>query len=119
MASLFGKGSTVKIEVHEQGIVELLERDKALRDSLVHQAQAIAAEAQATASSAEEGPGGRIHGYADAGFSVVWDGRGKRPRVNIVSNAPEDIALAAHFHTQKRDGVGHIRAALYKFTHRG
>ena len=82
-------------------------------------ANSVQGEAQATASSAEEGPGGTITGYASAGFSVVYEARGKRPRVLIKSNADSATITAAHFHTQKRDGIAHLRAALYKFTKRG
>lgn len=109
------KGTASKVVVHEEGISAFLQMNKSVRDMLVHTAQAVAAEAQSTASSAEEGPGGRIDGYANAGFSVEWESRGgKRPRVNIKSNADKETFLAAHFHTQLRDGVSHLRAALYK-----
>jgi hypothetical protein len=110
----------VKVVVHEDGIAKFLQTNKVVRDKMVHAAQDVAGEAQATASNAENGPGGKIDGYADAGFSVVWESRsGKRPRVNIVSNADMKTFLAAHFHTQKRDGVAHLRAALYSVTRRG
>lgn len=114
----FGKGAgSVRIIIDEQAIVEMVNHNKYIRDELVGVARKVAAEAQATASDAEEGSGGRIDGYAAAGFSVQWEGRGgKRPRVNIVSNASPETALAAHFHTQRRDGIGHLRAALRKFT---
>lgn len=110
----------VKIVYDELAIAEFVNRNKYIRDELVHVAQSVAAEAQATASRAEEGSSGRITGYAEAGFSVQYESRGsKRPRVNIVSNADSKTAMAAHFHTQIRDGVAHLRAALYKFTSRG
>lgn len=100
--------------VDEQGIADLLEANKDIRDALVKTAQDVANVAASTASSAEEGAGGRIDGYAAAGFSVEWEARGgKRPRVNVVSNADSETATAAHFHTQIRDGVAHLRAALY------
>lgn len=109
------KGTATKVIVHEEGIAAFLQMNKPVRDMLVHTAQAVADEAQRTASSAEEGPGGRIDGYSAAGFSVQWEARGgKRPRVNISSNAEKETFLAAHFHSQLRDGVGHLRAALYK-----
>jgi len=110
----------VKVIVHEDGISQFLNDNKGVRDMLVAEAKKIAAEAQATADSAQEGTGGRITGYAEAGFSVEWESRpNKRPRVNVVSNADPKTSLAAHFHTMKRDGVAHLRAALYKFTRRG
>ena len=112
--------ASVRVQIHEEGIAAFLEQNKGVRDQLVSVAQGVAAEAQATADSAQGGSGGRISGYSEAGFSVVWDARGgKRPRVNVVSNADPLTALKAHFHTQKRDGVAHLRAALYKFTRRG
>lgn len=104
----------------ESAFAEFVSRNKYIRDALVYTAQDVASEAQATASDAEGGPGGTIDGYAAAGFSVVYQSRGgKRPRVNIVSNADGETAMAAHFNSQRKDGVGHLRAALYKFTGRG
>lgn len=110
----------VKIVYDEQALTDLVNRNKYIRDELMGVAGAVAREAQATASEAEEGAGGTIDGYAAAGFSVEWQNRGgKRPRVNIKSNAPAETATAAHFHTQRRDGVAHLRAALYKFSGKG
>lgn len=112
--SLFSASGKTRVVVHEEGIADFLEMNPAIREDMLGVAQQVANEAQRTASRAEEGAGGRIDGYAAAGFSVVWEARGgKRPRVNIVSNAPQKTFLAAHFHTQLRDGVGHLRAALY------
>lgn len=108
--------SGARVVVHEDGIADFLRMNKPVRDMMVGLAQQVADEAQATASSAENGPGGRIDGYAAAGFSVQWESRGGRPRVNIVSNADPKTFLAAHFYSQLRDGVGHLRAALYKFS---
>lgn len=109
-----------KVIVHEEGIAAFLEENPAVKAQLMGVAGSVAAEAQATADSAQKGPGGRIDGYAEAGFSVEWEARGgKRPRVNVVSNADPKTALAVHFYTQKRDGVAHLRAALYRFTRRG
>lgn len=110
----------VKIVIHPEGLAELLETNPAIKNEMLAVGEAVAAEAQATASAAENGSGGRIDGYADAGFSASWDARGgKRPQVIVASHAPIETFLAAHFHTQKRNGVAHLRAALYKFTHRG
>lgn len=110
----------VKIVFDEAEFTQFIRENKYIRDELVHTAQAVAAEAQATASDAENGTGGKISGYADAGFSVVYESRGsKRPRVNIKSNADGETAIAAHFNSQRKHGVGHLRAALYKFTSRG
>lgn len=93
--------------------------DNGLRGLLMDVGRDVAAEAQATAQSAQNGSGGRLTGYAEAGFTVEWDERTTRPRVNVISNADIKTAMAAHFYTQKRDGVGHLRAALYKFARRG
>lgn len=110
----------VKIVTDERALADLVARNKYIRDEMVGTAKKVASEAQATASDAENGPGGRISGYSDSGFSVNYESRsGKRPRVNVVSNAPADVALAAHFNSQRKNGVGHLRAALYKFTYRG
>lgn len=110
----------VKVVIHEDGIAKFLQVNKPVRDMMVSTAQQVAAEAQNTAQSAQNGPGGTIYGYAEAGFDVQWESRGgKRPRVNIISRADPYMALAAYFHTLKRDGVDHLRAALYKFTNRG
>mgnify|MGYP006994848610 CR=1 FL=1 len=116
--SLFG--STVKVKVDELGISQFLQANKSVRDLLVGTAQDVAANAAATADSAQKGPGGSISGYAEAGFAVEWESRGgKRPRVNIRSLADAKTAMAVHFYTQKRDGVAHLRAALYSETYRG
>lgn len=109
----------MKVVVEEAGLRDFLRANKDFRDGLVHTAQAVADEAQATASEAEKGSGGRIDGYASAGFTVRWEDRGKRPRVIVESNADKDTVTAVHFHTQKVWGVAHLRRALYKFTHRG
>ena len=109
-----------RIQVHEDGIAAFLQQNKDVRDLLMRTANSVAAEAKKTASSAENGPGGSISGYAGAGFEVEWESRnGRRPRINIRSLADIKTAMAAHFYTQKRDGTAHLRAALYKFTKRG
>ena len=76
-------------------------------------------EAEATAQDAQRGPGGTISGYAEAGFEVIYEERGERPRVKVVSRADGKTALAVLFYTLKRDGVDHLRRSLYKFTKRG
>ena len=112
--------SASRVKIDEAGLAEFYAKNKGVRDSIVGVAQAVASQAASTADAAQRGSGGSITGYAEAGFSVVYQSRGsKRPRVNIVSNADGATAMAAHFYTQKRDGVGHLRAALYRFTHRG
>jgi len=112
---LFNNSGNSRVVVHEQGISDFLEMNPSVKQQLLDVAEQVASEAQSTASSAEEGAGGRIDGYASAGFTVEWESRGgKRPRVIIKSNADRKTVLAAHFHTQLRDGVGHLRAALYK-----
>lgn len=110
----------VKVIVDEAAFTEFINKNKYIRDALVGTAQSVATEAATTADAAQNGSGGRLTGYAEAGFTVQYQSRGgKRPRVNIISNADGETALAAHFYTQRRDGVGHLRAALYKFTYRG
>ena len=110
---------TVKVTIDELGVREFLSENKDIRDLLVEVGHKVAAEAQATASDAEKGPGGRLTGYAEAGFAVEWESRGGRPRVNIVSKADPQTALGVMFSTQKRWGIAHLRRALYKFTTRG
>lgn len=115
---LFGNG--VKVKVDEAGISQFLQANKPVRDMLIRTAQAVAADAGATAQEAQKGPEGDLTGYAEAGFAVEWEARGgKRPRVNIRSLADIKTAMAVHFYTQKRDGVAHLRAALYRNTYRG
>jgi hypothetical protein len=102
-----------KVIIHEEGLQDLLDNNPELRGELWQVGNRVAAAAAATASSAENGPGGTISGYAEAGFIVSWYPGGKgRPSVHVTSKADIKTALAAHFHTQKRDGVGHLRAAL-------
>lgn len=107
----------VSVVIDQAGLADFLETNPAVRGLLMAQGAAVASEAESTASAAENGAGGRIDGYAAAGFSVQWEARGgKRPRVNIVSNADPETVTRAHFYTQRRDGVAHLRAALYSVT---
>lgn len=107
------------VVVDPRGVQDFLKDNKDVRDLLASVANNVKSEAQTTADAAQKGEGGRLDGYAQAGFSVVWELRGRRPRIIIKSNADGLTALKAHFYTQKRDGIGHLRAALYKFTSRG
>jgi hypothetical protein len=109
----------VKVTVHNDALVTFLRENKPVRDLLAKQAATVKANAEASASEAENGSGGRITGYADAGFKIRWVMRGRRPRIDIVSNADSKTVTAVHFYTQKRDGVAHLRAALYGITSRG
>lgn len=106
----------VNVVIDEQGLKDFIRKNKDIRDGMMATANQVKATAESTASSAEEGPGGRIDGYAAAGFSVEWDQRSKRPMAVVKSNAPTKTSLAAHFHTLLRDGVPHLRAALYAHT---
>ncbi len=109
-----------KVVVHPGAVDDLLRSDPKLKAMLLATGQQVAATAQATAQSAQLGPEGRLTGYAEAGFEVELETRfAGRPRVNIRSLADIKTALAAHFYTQRRDGVGHLRAALYSITSRG
>jgi len=108
----------VRIETHDAAFRDFLKSDdmyKALKDT----AEKVQAEAASTASDAEKGSGGRIDGYASAGFSIVKHVGGSRVSARIVSNADSETFLKAFFYTAKRDGVAHLRRALYKFTKRG
>lgn len=103
----------VRVEFNESELTRLVNENKYIRDALVGTARLVAAEAEATAQDAQNGPGGTLSGYAEAGFTVIWEARGgKRPRVLIQSNADPQMALRVHFYTQKRDGISHLRAAL-------
>ncbi len=104
----------VRIQIDERALSELVSENKYIRDALVKVANNVKAAAESTAQDAQNGPGGRLEGYAEAGFEVVWEARGgKRPRVLIQSNADPQMALRVHFYTQKRDGVAHLRKALH------
>ena len=106
--------------VDPKGLEDFLNNNPAVKSMLTDLGRDVAAEAQATADHAQLGSGGKISGYAEAGFTVQFETRsGRRPRVNIISNADEETFLRAYFYTQKRDGVTHLRKALYKFTKRG
>jgi hypothetical protein len=109
-----------KVKVDQSAIRELLADNKGLRDALASVANDVANVAASTASAAENGSGGRIDGYAAAGFSVKFTNGGPgRPGFEVHSNADAKTATAVHFYTQKRDGVAHLRAALYSQTSRG
>lgn len=108
------------VEVHPEGLKDLLAANKGLRDQLAGVANKVKAYAEATASAAENGPGGRIDGYAAAGFGIryVMGGPG-RPGFEVFSNADAKTITAVHFYTQRRDGVAHLRKALYSQTTKG
>jgi hypothetical protein len=102
-----------KVIIHEEGIKDLLADNPGIRGQLWEVGNKVAAAAAATASAAENGPGGSITGYAEAGFSVEWyPGGPGRPGVRVVSKADIKTIMAVYFYTQKRDGVTHLRAAL-------
>lgn len=108
--------TTVRVDVHPEGLVDLLRSSPEIRSLLAGEASKVKAAADATAQEAQNGPGGTLSGYAEAGFSVVWEMRGRRPRILITSNADPEMALRVHFYTQKRDGISHLRAALRSIT---
>lgn len=106
----------VRIELDSVAVGQLLNSNTNLRNHLMNGGAKVQAEAAATADAAQKGAGGTIDGYAQAGFSVVWEQRSKRPRVVIKSNNTDPETLErVYWYTQKRDGVTHLRAALYKF----
>ena len=107
---------TVKVDVHPEGLVDLLNSSPEIRKLLAEEADLVKTAAEATAQEAQNGPGGTLHGYAEAGFTVVWEMRGRRPRILIQSNADPEMALIVHFYTQKRDGISHLRKALQAIT---
>lgn len=107
-----------RIVIHSDGFADMM-NDSTMKALLLEIGNQVASEAASTAQDAQQGPGGTISGYAEAGFDVIYEHRGSRPRVKVMSLADAETASAAHFYTQKRDGVGHLRRALYKFTRRG
>lgn len=108
----------VKVVIHDEAIDSFLEENPAVKNVLLDQGRKVLAEAEATASEAEGGDGGRLTGYAAAGFSLEYEKRSSgRPRVNIRSNLTDGEMLARiYFSTQKRWGVTHLRRALYSIT---
>jgi hypothetical protein len=86
--------------------------DPAVKNQILAVADAVKNAAAMTASSAEKGPGGTIDGYAAAGFRVEWDNK-RKPQAKVYSNANIALFMKAYWYTQKRDGVAHLRAALY------
>jgi len=108
----------VKIEFDKKAREQLLKSEdmfQAMKDV----ADKVLAEAEATASDAEKGSGGTITGYAAAGFKVTKKIGGSRVEAHIESLADKETFIKAFFYTAKRDGVAHLRRALYKFTNRG
>lgn len=108
----------VRVEYNPADVEAWLNENPDVRNLIMGVAQGVAGEAQATASDAEGGSGGRITGYAAAGFRTEWVTSG-RPQARVYSNADPKTITAAHFHTQLVNGVAHMRAALYRFTGRG
>ena len=108
----------MQVKFNRSGVRELL-RDPKLEMILFDVGREVQMEAEATAQDAQKGPGGTISGYAEAGFFVGIENGGNRPICIVASRADSETAWAAHFYTTKRDGVGHLRRALYKFTRRG
>lgn len=109
----------VTVRVDPGAIKEFLQQNKPVRDLLYNVGAAVQSNAESTASDAERGPGGRIDGYAAAGFSVIFDMGRTTPRVIVKSNADSETATRVYWYTQKRDGVAHLRQALYSETMRG
>ena len=109
----------VRVEVDPQGLTDLV-NSAPIMQMFNDVGGQVSAAAASTASDAEKGEGGRITGYAAAGFTSSWVGGGtKRPRIEVKSNADGATATAVHFSTQKRWGVAHLRKALYSITNRG
>lgn len=108
----------VRVEYNPADVRDWMASNPEVKGLIMGVANDVMSAAQASASDAEGGPGGRISGYADAGFSVKWTTSG-RPQARVVSNADPKTFLAAHFHSLKKNGVAHLRAALYSVTHRG
>lgn len=108
--------ANAKIVLNKAGFTKLFQDNPKLKALFLEEAEKVKTAAEATANEAQNGPGGTLYGYAEAGFDVVWELRGDRPRVVIKSNADPEMALRVHFYTQKRDGISHLRAALASIT---
>jgi len=118
VSSSISESAVAKLVFNRDGVRQLM-NDAGMDRLLFGIGQQVQAEAEATAQNAQRGPGGTIAGYAEAGFSLTVEELGDRPVAIIASKAQPEVAWAAHYYTQKRDGVGHLRKALYKFTRRG
>jgi hypothetical protein len=108
----------VKIEFDKRAREQLLKSND-MFEELKKTADKVQQEATSTASSAEKGAGGKIDGYASAGFKVKKHIGGSRVEAHVESLADPETFKRAFFYTAKRDGVAHLRRALYKFTNRG
>lgn len=106
----------IRVEFDKNALGKWLQDNNDVKELTLKIAEQVRSEAQKTASDAENGPGGKIDGYSAAGFKVEYDKRNKRPVAKIISNAPGSTALKAHFNSQRKNGIGHLRAALYAFT---
>ena len=106
--------------VFEKNAIDQIAQESGIKKMMMNLGEQVIGEAEATASDAQNGAGGTLYGYAEAGFDLQWDSRGgKRPQVVVKSNADPEMALRVGFHSQKKWGVSHLRRALYKFTKRG
>jgi len=106
----------IRVEFDKNELGKWLQDNDDVKKLTLDIAEKVRNEAARTASDAENGPGGKIDGYASAGFKVEYDKRSKRPVAKIISNAPGSTALKAHFNSQRKNGIGHLRAALYSQT---
>lgn len=102
-------------EFDKKAFQDYILNDFKLNETLKNEAEKVASKARQTADDAENGPGGTISGYASAGFTVKVVKGSKRNEYRVVSNADPKISLAAHFNSQRKNGIGHLRAALYAF----
>ena len=107
------KGGGVKVVVDPRDVEAFLNENSAIRQLLLSTGEAVAGVASSTAQDAQGGPGGRLHGYAESGFKVEYESGSKRPQVKVRSLADPMMALRVHFYSQRKNGVGHLRAALY------
>jgi hypothetical protein len=106
----------IRLDFNKNDLGKWLQDNNDVKDFTMKIAEQVRTEAARTASEAEKGPGGKLTGYASAGFKTEYDKRSKRPVAKIISNADGQMATRVHLSTQRRNGVGHMRAALYSFT---
>lgn len=103
---------TFTVKVHPEQIGRLLKANSAIADDLMRIGNEVLAKAEATASDAENGPGGTVDGYAAAGFGVYLMDHPNRLQVIVASHADEETSRGAHFNSARKNGIPHLPKAL-------
>lgn len=103
---------TFTVQIHKEQIGELLMANSAIADDLMKIGNEVAANMEATARDAENGPGGTVDGYAAAGFGVYLMNHPNRLQVIVASHADEETSRGAHFNSARKNGIPHMAKAL-------